>query len=192
MFAGRQLLVALEGEADYITRLQDRLGPAPSVHVMLADITDSTCVPLLQQFGIDSAMSFNVFEHIGDDQTAMRNVCEALPTGGTFVLFVPASMKIYGPMDRQLGHHRRYTGMELRSKLERAGFQLRILRHVNSLGFFAWFVSSRLHRDGGFRGGTGAVAAYDRYVIPVVRAAERRLAPPFGQSLLAVAVKPTA
>jgi hypothetical protein len=31
---------------------------------------------------------------------------------------------------------------------------------------------------------------YDRWVIPAVRAVERRWSPPFGQSLLAVAQKP--
>jgi hypothetical protein len=45
------------------------------------------------------------------------------------------------------------------------------------------------------RGGVGApnprlVRTYDRFVVPVTRAVERRLRPPFGQSVLAVARVP--
>lgn len=189
-FCPRELVVALEPMPEYAPQLRERFSARPEVKVMTADMTDPAVVSELREMRLDSAMSFNVFEHIEDDAQALRNVHAVLEPGAVLALFVPASMKIYGPLDSSLGHWRRYTRRELTAKAAAAGFEVVAVRHVNLPGFFAWFITARLHRGGGFPGGAGSISLYDRVVIPVIRVVERHLPVPFGQSLLLVARKP--
>jgi hypothetical protein len=108
--------------------------------------------------------------------------------GGRIVLWVPAYMRLYGDFDRAVGHVRRYTPRTMTALIRNAGLDPEIVKPVNLLGGIAWWVTVR-------RGGVGTpdprlVRTYDRFVVPVTRVVERRVTPPFGQSVLAVAGVP--
>src|SRR5207245_244733 len=92
---------------------------------------------------------------------------------------------LYGAFDRAVGHVRRYTPRTLQRAIEDAGLQLTQLRPVNMLGAIAWWFAVRV--GGSTQPHASLVGAYDRVVVPIVRAMERRVRPPFGQSLLCVA-----
>lgn len=189
-FADRELVVAMEPFEQYIPRLRERFQGKPNVQILEANITEPAAVTQLAGLELDSAVSFNVFEHIEDDRTALSHVYQALRPGGALVLFVPASMIIYSELDRRLGHQRRYSRRELAQKARDAGFVVRKIRHVNLPGFFAWVLNSRLAGGEGFIGGTPVISFYDRRVIPIIRWIEGHVPVPFGQSLLLVAGKP--
>jgi hypothetical protein len=103
-------------------------------------------------------------------------------------MFVPAFEFAMGRFDRAIGHYRRYTRKTLSDAFVRAGLRPESVRYVNSVGLPAWFVSVRLlgqePREGLM------LRAWDRGVIPAVRRIERRINPPFGQSVLGVAQHP--
>ena len=46
-----------------------------------------------------------------------------------------------------IGHVRRYTRAEIRSKYVGAGFDIVDRRYVNAPGLFAWFMGMRVMRD---------------------------------------------
>ena len=72
----------------------------------------------------------------------------------------------------------------LRAAYEQAGLTVERLHYVNAPGLPAWIVGMRLL---GMTPGDGpTVRAWDRFVVPVARAIERRVRPPFGQSAFAV------
>ncbi len=52
-------------------------------------------------------------EHIEDDEQFLHNAHRALVPGGTLLLFVPALPWLYGAMDREFGHCRRYVKSDL-------------------------------------------------------------------------------
>lgn len=186
----RDLVVALEPEARYAELLRDRYRDQPQVQVWEVGATDAAVPARSRAAGVDSAMSFNVFEHIEDDDAAFRVVHDALPAGGRFVCFVPAFPVLYGEMDRALGHFRRYRRGQLATKARAAGFEVEMLHHMNLPGFFAWWANGRLLRSRGVSGGGPALRIYDATVIRLSRALEQRHPPPFGQSLLLVARRP--
>ena len=187
----REIVIALELVPGYVQRLQMKFAHG-AVDIIEGDARDPAIFETVRQRRIDSAMSFNVLEHIDDDGAVLENVCNSLPPGGRFVCFVPAFPSIYGPMDAKLGHVRRYRRRELVERAREAGFVVRSAEYMNLLGFFAWFVNGRVLRSTTAAGGSRALQFYDRTAVRLARAAERKVAPPFGQSLFAVLEKPSA
>ena len=119
----------------------------------------------------------------------LHQINDRLTPGGNLCIWVPAFPVLYGHFDRRIGHHRRYRKHDLVERTRHAGFEIVDARYANMPGFFAWLLVVRLL---GWSPTTGGMAdIYDRFVVPVARAVERRVRPPFGQSLLVVARKPT-
>jgi SAM-dependent methyltransferase len=139
---------------------------------------------------VSTVVAINVLEHIEDDKGALRSLAGLVEPGGTIVLWVPGYMQLYGDFDRRVGHVRRYTPSTLRAAIVGAGLVPRDVRPVNLLGGVAWWLVVRRGGVGGPR--PALLRVYDRIVVPVTRALESRLTPPFGQSVLAVATVPAA
>ncbi len=139
--------------------------------------------------GFGSAVMSNVLEHFADDVAVLSQLRQVVRPGGTIVVFVPAFEALYGDFDQKIGHHRRYTKRRLEKSFEASGLADSELRYVNLPGWFAWLLTVRLM--GMTPTGDGLVGAYDRFVIPLVRAVETRVSPPFGQSVLGIATVPS-
>ncbi len=133
-----------------------------------------------------TAVSVNVLEHIEDDRAALAGMQRLLAPGGHLVLQVPALPALFGPIDVNQGHHRRYTKKELALKLERAGFVPVKIHYKNLLGVAGWFVNSRLLRRDILP--ERQVLLFDR-LVPMLAFLERLLSPPLGMALVAVARK---
>lgn len=135
-----------------------------------------------------AAVMLNVLEHIADDVAALRSVADLVRPGGAVVVFVPAFNGAMSRFDRMIGHHRRYTKRTLTAALTAAGLPVERIQYVNSIGLISWFLlmrcARRIPRDG------WALRCYDATVIRAVAWLERFAAPPFGQSVLAVARVP--
>ena len=135
--------------------------------------------------GEHSAMvAMNVLEHIEDHVGALRAAHTLLRPGGRVIMFVPAFEFAMSRFDRAIGHYRRYTVASLRGAYEAAGLEVESVHYVNAPGLLAWFTGMRLLRMTPKYGPT--VRVWDSAVVPVARAVESRVRPPFGQSVFAV------
>ncbi|WP_019807855.1 class I SAM-dependent methyltransferase [Saccharomonospora halophila] len=180
-FTGFDRYVVTDVDSGAVERMKRRFADRPEMEVQQYDIDGRTRL----SEPVDTLVAINVLEHIADDVTALRELSESLTPTGTIVLFVPGYQRLYGEFDRKVGHHRRYTPATVSEAARRAGLRVEVARPVNFLGAFAWWAAVR-------KGGTGApdprlVALYDRFVVPVTRALEKRVPVPFGQSVLCVA-----
>ena len=134
---------------------------------------------------VASVVAINVLEHIDDDAGALRSLATAVEPGGSIVLWVPGYQQLYGEFDRKVGHVRRYTPRTLAGAVQRAGLDVELVKPVNLLGGIAWWLTVR--RGGSTSPDSKLVSIFDRFVVPVTRALERVVRPPFGQSVLCVA-----
>lgn len=165
--------------------LEERYAGDDRVSTTRGVLRDVTADPIFA-----SAVMINVLEHIDDDQAALGEVFERLQPGGHLVVWVPAFELLYSEFDRELGHYRRYRRPQLVELVRRSGFRVERSSYVNLPGWFSWLVITRLL---GQRPTAGPlVTVFDRVVVPVVRAVESRIAPPFGQSVILIARKPSA
>jgi SAM-dependent methyltransferase len=135
-----------------------------------------------------AAVALNVLEHVEDDVAGLRSVAGLLRPGGAVVLIVPAFPFAMSRFDRTIGHYRRYTVATLRAAMLGAGLQVERIRYINPVGLVSWFVACRALGLAPHNG--PMVRMYDRLVVPLARALERRWRPPFGQSVFAVARTP--
>ncbi len=136
---------------------------------------------------VESIVAINVLEHIDDDAGALRSLATAVEVGGRIILWVPGYQQLYGEFDRKVGHVRRYTPSTLADAVRRADLDVELVKPVNLLGGIAWWLTVR--RSGVSSPNPKMVAIFDRCVVPMTKALERRVRVPFGQSVLCVARK---
>ncbi|MFD3507749.1 class I SAM-dependent methyltransferase [Nocardia sp. NPDC058666] len=133
--------------------------------------------------------SFNVFEHIKNDQEASEHLTSLLRPGGTMVIYVPALEVLFTSMDTKVGHYRRYRRTQLNRILRNAGLEIVESRYCDPIGFFATLAYKFAGNDDGTIN-TRALKLYDRAVFPLSKALQRVTGKMFGKNILVVATKP--
>ncbi len=180
----RELVISVDHEPKMLAGLRERLGDPENLLTGLADAEEAESIAALARYGPDSCVCLNVLEHVREDAGALRAMGRALGTGGHIVLIVPAFPALYGPIDRRLGHYRRYTRASLRVTAERAGLRVREMRYFNAVGFAGWWLNARLLRAEAQS--AAQIALFDRWIAPAQERVERVIRMPAGQSLFAV------
>ena len=102
----------------------------------------------------------------------------------TRLVKVPAHQALFGPMDSAIGHHRRYSRASLDALLTEAGFEAPETRYFNAASIVGWWLNGKVLRR--TMPGGSQIRLFDR-LVPVLRAAEEVIRPPFGLSLIAAA-----
>jgi hypothetical protein len=98
---------------------------------------------------------------------------------------VPHGQEIFGTLDTALGHFRRYSHEELRSKMEQAGFRVDRILEFNRISRPAWYVTGRMLKKTNLS--RLQLKLFDRFVW-LWRRIDRRLPwPP--TSIIGIAVK---
>jgi 2-polyprenyl-3-methyl-5-hydroxy-6-metoxy-1,4-benzoquinol methylase len=181
---GRRL-VATDLSDSCLSALRSRFADSPNVQVRRMDLRS---IDVRETF--DSVVLINVLEHIHDDRGTLRALSERLNPGGNCLIYVPAFNWLYGALDRDIGHYRRYSKRRLAAVASEAGLQPVALRYVNLLAIPAWsvYASARFHRHD-TRSAGRSLNLWDRVGVPVTRAIEQRIQPPAGLNVLCVARK---
>lgn len=170
---------ATEADPGRLVALKERLGGQGTVAVR------ELLLPTDEVNTYSAAVSYNVLEHIDDHVAALRSMARLVRPGGRVVLIAPAFPFAMSPVDIATGHVRRYTKKSMRAALTEAGLTVERLHYVNALGLLGYYAATSVFKLTPREG--PMVKGYDRLVLPVTRAAERLVHPPFGQSVFAVA-----
>jgi len=188
MLLESEAVIALDKEPACIQQLKQRYLNQPNLKALTCDAEAlDKHQAELAEFAADSCICLNVLEHIADDAKALRAMATILQPAGVIVLLVPAFPALYGPIDQNLGHHRRYTRSSIEKLAKSAGLRLKKAHYMNCLGFFGWWLNSHiLKRE--VQSET-QIAAFDS-LVPLLSKIEAVAHPPFGQSVFAVLKKP--
>lgn len=176
---GLPRITVSEPEARGVEALERRFADDSRVTCRELDFTEAV------EGRYSAVLAVNVLEHVADDRAALRAAQRLLRPGGRVVIYVPAFELAMSRFDREIGHHRRYTVGSLRDAFASVGLEAEHVRYVNAPGLLAWIVWMKWL---GRRPAAGpGLRAWDSLVVPATRALERRVRPPFGQSVLGVA-----
>jgi SAM-dependent methyltransferase len=183
----RETILAVDVDPACIDRLQLRYADRPNLHAFVCEPCSAAFADLAR-WRPDSCVCLNVLEHIEDDGGALRAMASVLAPGGAIVLLVPAFQALFGPIDRNLRHYRRYSRASLWRLAHVTGLAIQTLHYVNAVGFFGWWMNARVLRREAQS--AGQIAVFDRCIVPWLSRLEAVVPPPFGQSLFAVLRKP--
>jgi SAM-dependent methyltransferase len=164
--------------AAYVEQARQRLESLPNVQVRCADATSAEWTETF-----DSVVLLDVLEHIEADTDFLGRLQQALKPSGRLILKVPAGPWLYGPMDQAIGHHRRYDRPSLGEAIRTAGMVPVSMRYFNLPGTLGWWLNGRVFKRS--TPPSEQIKLFE-YLVPLFRASEFLVPPPFGLSLIAV------
>jgi glycosyltransferase involved in cell wall biosynthesis/phospholipid N-methyltransferase len=142
---GRQHYIASDIDDEHLSRLQARLRHHPNVETRACNLSKTSDFEPLTG-AVDTVICLNVLEHIEDDLAGLRNIYAALSPSGRAIVLVPCGQEIYGQLDVILGHYRRYSTSQLRSRFEQAGFVIERIIEFNRISRPSWYITGKLLR----------------------------------------------
>lgn len=187
-------LIFTESDPHLFEILKDKIANkfpnAVNVKTMLIDISTDWTTNLISE-NIDTVVSFNVLEHIEDDQAAMKQIYNLLKKSKStnvkrIITFVPAHSWAFGAMDTVFKHYRRYNHQRMIDIARSIDPNTEInYRYFNLLGLIPWFFFGRvLNRDKIDKSSITAfekICPYTRNIDDFIHSSLRL---PFGQSLI--------
>jgi SAM-dependent methyltransferase len=177
------LVVGLEPNVNCVARLQDAMRGHPRFELRACHLEECDRAELASR-RFDTVVCVNVLEHIKDDAGALRTFKDVIVPGGRVLIFVPAVQAAYGPLDAELGHHRRYSKPTLARAFADAGLDLLTLRYTNPIGLVGWMYNAYVSKSTAHS--LSQVRLFETLVAPWALPLERLISPPIGLSLFAV------
>jgi 2-polyprenyl-3-methyl-5-hydroxy-6-metoxy-1,4-benzoquinol methylase len=177
------LVVGIEPNPACIDRVQEAMRHQPKFSLRPCHLEECDQAEL-RRLGLDTVYCVNVLEHIEQDVAALQTFREAIVPQGKVLIFVPAVAAAYGPLDAELGHHRRYSKRTLSRAFAEAGLELMMLRYTNPIGLIGWMYNSHLTKTRVHS--LDQVRLFETFVAPWALPLERMITPPIGLSLMAV------
>ena len=178
------LLVLTDTDPYYREVLRGRFRGSPEVVVDELTLPDQSASNRFQRYGLDTVVALNVIEHIKEDVEALRCIAGMLRPGGRAIILVPAFQALYGSLDQELGHVRRYTRRSLGDRMRLAGFRVESTFYFNLVGTLGWWLNARVRKVP--RIPLMQLQYFDT-LVPIFRV-EDHLPLPFGQSVIAIGV----
>ena len=106
-------------------------------------LMDARCTVFECEF--DVVGTFDVLEHLVEDERALAQMFNAARPGGGLLVTVPQHRFLWSASDQYAMHQRRYSRAELREKVQSAGFQIERITSFNSL-LLPLMIWSRMRR----------------------------------------------
>jgi glycosyltransferase involved in cell wall biosynthesis len=178
----RRRLVLTEADPSFLATLRATFEGWEGVEVRPLDVVEPRGVEEL--WGrFDTAICFNVVEHVKDEARAVANTARLLKPGGAAVFMVPAHQWLFGSLDSMIGHVKRYERAEFCELATAAGLEIVEARYLNPLAIAGWLLNGRILRRKMIPG--LQLALFDR--MTWLTRALSSLGLPFGLSLFVVA-----
>jgi SAM-dependent methyltransferase len=146
--AGKEVL-ATDIDPERLRAVAERFAGDPLVHTERIDLGDWASIQALEAYQADSVICLNVLEHVRDDVAALAGLRMCVAPGAALGLIVPAHAWLFGRMDAEAGHFRRYTRGSLRDALALGGWAVNRVRYINLIGVAGWYYHNRLRKNAG-------------------------------------------
>lgn len=180
-------LVLTDIKENYLEYLRQRFIGNPKIKVISHNIlSQDVSNPLT--FNIDTVICINILEHIKEDAKVLENIYKILAKNGRLILVAPALKILYGSLDENLGHFRRYEKDDLVKKLKYNNFVIEKIYFHNFVSTLGWFINCRILKKKLMS--SLQVSILDIF-IPIFAKIEKMIKIPLGLSLIAICRKKT-
>jgi hypothetical protein len=163
------------------TRLQNSPLPVP-VAVKVGTTGD-----LLGLGMFDAILYIDVLEHIEDDRGELLRAASMLSCGGSLIVLAPAHQWLYTPFDREIGHYRRYSKVQLKAAAP-ASLRMDRLIYLDAVGMIASLGNRLILNQGAPT--TRQIWLWDSWMVRLSRYIDPLLRYAIGKSVFGVWRKP--
>lgn len=159
--------------------------------VRLGDV----CAMPFADASFDLVLATDIIEHVGDDEQALREIARVLRPAGHLLLTVPAFPSLWGLQDRVAHHRRRYRRGPVIRRVRAAGLRPERIYHFNYLLFGPIWLARRvidllqINLASEAQVNSPLLNRLLQWIFALDIATAPRLRPPFGVSILVMAVK---
>ena len=139
----RLLYVAAESDPLHLHALRNRFLRTPNVVVQKIDPEIPEDLAGTESC-FDTVLCLNVLEYVEDPAAVVTSLRSALKPNGMLIVLTPHGQRLYGSLDRSMGHKRRFSSRDARHLLESQGFAVEESFHFNKAGAPTWWAHSKL------------------------------------------------
>ena len=134
--------VAADKDPMHLHALGNRFLRTPNVSVRKLDAENADALGA-EEGRFDTVLCVNVLEY-EDPDAVLETARRALQPGGVLIVLVPQNARLFGSLDRAMGHQRRFDALDLAARLGAHGFEIRRTYELNKIGKPAWWFFSRV------------------------------------------------
>lgn len=146
----RGSLVSTDLSEEFVEVLKTRFGHFDGFE---ARTWDATHPPWDGAGKFDVIVAINILEHIDNDVAVLESWKNLLTPEGRLLVLVPNYPRLYSPIDKAIGHFRRYKKSELEGKMHSIGLKPENTFFGNALGILGWSVNGVLLQRSELPGG---------------------------------------
>jgi len=139
----RLLYMSAEKDPLHLHTLRNRFLRTPNVVVQRVDPEAPEDLAGLENC-FDTVLCLNVLEYLDEPGRAVEALRATLKPNGVMVILVPQGPRLFGSLDRSLGHKRRYRRADTRALLESLGFTMERAYSFNKAGAPPWWAYGKL------------------------------------------------
>ena len=120
----------------------DNKATRPYLEASFIDPSDPSSIPSDLQF--DTVICQNVLEHVDDDVAVLRAIGTMVRDGARIITLTPNGPGLFGNIDQNLGHRRRYSTAGLRALAANAGMRCVSIVPYNRACSLPWWLAGRV------------------------------------------------
>jgi SAM-dependent methyltransferase len=139
----RTLYIAAEKDPLHLHALRNRFLRTPNVAVQRIDPEVPGDLAGLENC-FDTVLCLNVLEHLDDAGQVLESLAATIRPGGSLLVLIPNVPGIYGSLDRNMGHKRRYSQATIGQLLATHGFAVESVESFNKVALLPWWAYSKL------------------------------------------------
>ena len=179
------LITLSEISSSYLKKLHSEFD-TKNVSICKLDLNNKEDFEKIGYEKFNSIFALNVLEHIKNDEFALEQLFKMLKPNGNLVILVPCHKFLYNVIDKSIGHWRRYTKNELKTKLDNANFKIEKIFAFNTLGILGWYFNGNIGKNPKLN--PKATELFDK-IVPIEKHLEQAFGKKIGLSIIAFVKK---
>ena len=148
-------------------------------------ILESEVTKISQKF--NTICHFNVLEHVKEDKEEIINCLNKINKDGYLIILAPAHNELYGNLDREVGHYRRYKKSFFKD-LNLSDGKIVELKYMDCMGYILYYMNKLIYKNETYPSSL-KIFIWDKIFTPITILLDFLTAYRFGKNILCVIKK---
>ena len=133
-------------------------------------VLESEVSKISQKF--NTICHFNVLEHVKEDKEEIINCLNKINKDGYLIILAPAHNELYGNLDREVGHYRRYKKSFFKD-LNLSDGKIVELKYMDCMGYILYYMNKLIYKNETYPSSL-KIFIWDKIFTPITILLDRR------------------